>query len=89
MWKEIFEDIKRNNKHELSLHQEKLLSLLESNNGDVDNDLFTLKQLNFLQLSNSHSLEKMSNLNELFNLQQLLLFGNKITSLPSGMFNIF
>lgn len=89
MWKEIFEDIKRNNKHELSLHQGKLLSLLESNNGDVDNDLFTLKQLNFLQLSNSHSLEKMSNLNELFNLQQLLLFGNKITSLPSGMFNIF
>ena len=84
MWSEIFADIKKNNKHELSLHHGELISLLESSNGKVDDELFTLNHLNFIRLTNSHMPLKFSDdkFSELSNLQQLHLYGNQITSLP-------
>lgn len=80
---DIFQQIIAQNKHELSLNGDKLIKLLESNDGKLDAGLFKLKQLNFLQLSNSHALENPSeSWDELNNLQQLQLYGNKLTALP-------
>lgn len=85
MWSEIFEEIKTNNKHELSIHHAKLISLLESNNGEVDKHLFSLNQLNFLRLTNSMlDFSNESTFCNLTNLQQLHLYSNQISSLPGN-----
>lgn len=84
MWSEIFSDIKKNNKHELSIHHAELIELLERSNGKVDDELYALNHLNFIRLTNSHLPMNFSNdkFSELLNLQQLHLYGNQITRLP-------
>lgn len=81
---EHFQQIVTLNKHELSLSGDKFIKLLENNDGKLDAGLFKLKQLNFLQLANSHTLEDPvgNSWSELPNLNQLQLYGNKITTLP-------
>ena len=82
MWPEI-SAVKQDNKRELSLNGDKFTKQLSENEGKLDNELFQLKQLNFLQLS--HSAEFCAipdDIQKLENLQSLLLFGNQLTALP-------
>jgi Leucine rich repeat len=85
MWEEIFSQIVSKNKHELSLNGSVLTKLLESDSehARINPKLFELKQLNFLQLSNSQIYEIPEQVNELTNLQKLSLFGNQILCIPS------
>lgn len=87
----LFKEIVAQNKHELSLNGEKLIKLLDINEGKLDANLFKLKQLNFLQLSNSHILEDPVGKcwDELKNLHQLQLYGNKLTSIPGKNLMIY
>lgn len=82
MWPEI-SSAKTENKRELSLNGEKFTDQLSKNSDKLDAALFTLKQLNFLQLSHSLQFcEIPDDIQRLENLQSLLLFGNRLKSLP-------
>ena len=83
MWPEI-SIVKSENRRELVLNGEKFTELLEKNGKKLDESLFELQLLNFLQLTNSHEFQKISDeIHKLENLQSLLLFGNSLTLLPS------
>lgn len=83
MWPEI-SAVKGENKRELNLNGEKFTELLTKNDGKLDAALFELKQLNFLQLTNSAEFHEISDeINKLENLQSLLVFGNRLSLLPS------
>lgn len=82
MWPEI-SSAKQENKRELNLNGDKFTKQLKENDGKVDAALFELKQLNFLQLSNSITFcEIPDDVQRLENLQSLLLFGNRLSSVP-------
>lgn len=82
MWPEISQ-VKQENKRELNLNSTQFTKLLKENNGDLDNSIFELNQLNFLQLSNSENFNNIPNeIGSLINLQTLLLFGNQLTTIP-------
>lgn len=83
MWAEI-SLAKQENKRELTLNGEKFTEQLSKNDGKLDLSLFTLQQVNFLQLSNSKLCEIPTQLVSLENLQSLLLFGNLLSSLPGN-----
>lgn len=86
MWPEII-SAKAENKRELNLNGENLTKLLEKNDKKLDEALFELKQLNFLQLTHSTSFcEIPDDVRRLENLQSLLAFGNQLASVP-GEFN--
>lgn len=83
MWSEI-SAVKAENKRELNLNGEKFAELLEKNDGKLDAALFELKQLNFLQLTNASEFREISDeIQKLESLQSLLLFGNRLSLLPS------
>lgn len=82
MWPEI-SSAKQENKRELSLNGDKFTDQLSKNSGKLDAALFALKQLNFLQLSHSAEFcEIPDEIQKLENLQSLLLFGNRLKSVP-------
>lgn len=82
MWPEI-SAVKQDNKRELSLNGDKFTKQLSENEGKLDKALFHLKQINFLQLSHSTEFcEIPDDIQKLENLQSLLLFGNRLTTLP-------
>jgi len=82
MW-DIVKSAKSENKREICINGQQLTELLEENNGKIDINLFKLKQLNLLRLSNSPVLcEINGKLNDLNQLQSLLLFGNKLNTFP-------
>lgn len=83
MW-EIVKLAHAENKREISLNGAQLTELLEQNDGNVDNEVFRLKQLNLLRLSNSPAFVDIpGDLQELTQLQSLLLYGNKLDKFPS------
>jgi hypothetical protein len=85
MWSEVMA-VKSENKRELNLNGEKFTELLTKNNGKLDAALFGLKQLNFLQLTNSSEFcEIPDDIQKLESLQSLLLFGNHLKLLPSEL----
>lgn len=85
MWPEIL-SAKQENKRELTLNGEKFTEQLVKNDGKLDAELFELKQLNFLQLSNATNLRGLpDDIQKLENLQSLLLFGIHLTSLPGEL----
>jgi Leucine-rich repeat (LRR) protein len=82
MWPEILQ-VKQDNKRELNLNHTQFTKLLKNNNDELDNSIFELNQLNYLQLTNSEVFHKIPNeIGLLTNLQTLLLFGNQLTSVP-------
>ena len=88
MWPEI-SVVKSENRRELILNGEKFTELLEKNGKKLDESLFELQLLNFLQLTNSREFRNISDeIHKLENLQSLLLFGNGLTLLPSKKFVI-
>lgn len=87
MWPEI-SAVKSENKRELNLNSEKFTELLTKNDGKLDAALFDLKQLNFLQLTNSSEFCVIpDDVQKLESLQSLLLFGNRLSLLPSECVN--
>jgi hypothetical protein len=83
MWPEILA-VKSENKRELNLNAEKLTDLLTKNDGKIDVALFEQQQLNFLQLTNSSEFCEISDdIQKLENLQTMLVFGNRLSMLPS------
>ena len=86
MW-EIVKSAKSENKREISINGQQLTELLEANNGKLDINLFKLKQLNLLRLSNSPALDEINgNPNDLNQLQSVLLFGNKLSTFPGKLY---
>lgn len=81
MWPEI-SSAKQENKRELSLNGDKFTDQLSKNDGKLDPTLFGLQQLNFLQLSNSALSEIPNDVVKLENISSMLLFGNRLSSLP-------
>lgn len=89
MWPEIL-SAKQENKRELSLTGDKFKDQLGKNDGKLDPALFELKQLNFLQLSHcAEFCELPDDIQKLETLQNLLLFGNRLSSLPGEFRNNF
>lgn len=83
MWPEILQ-VKQENKRELNLNHAQFTKLLKDNNDEIDNSIFELNQLNYLQLTNSELFRKIPDeIGLLTNLQTLLLFGNRLTTVPS------
>lgn len=83
MWPEIL-ILKTEKKRELNLNGEKLTELLtKSDDGKLDVALFEQQQLNFLQLTHSELSEISDEIEKLENLQSLLVFGNRLSLLPS------
>lgn len=88
MWPEI-SSAKQENKRELSLNGDKFTEQLTKNDGKLDAAMFELKQLNFVQLSNSKLCEIPDSIQKLDNLQSLLLFGNQLKTLPGELCTVF
>lgn len=82
MWPEV-KLVKDENKREINISHDQLTKLLTNTNDAIDRQLFEQSQLNYVQLTNSERLTEIpDDLGKLQNLQTLLLFGNKLTSIP-------
>lgn len=85
MWPEI-SAAKKDNKREFGLSGQDLTNQLEKSDGKLDSSLFELTQLNFLRLKDSPLLcEVPASIQMLENLQELMLPGNSLTSLPGEL----
>ena len=81
VWPEVEQALK-NHRYELILSGEKLEKYLEEN-PSVDETLWSLQRLNFLELSNSPRLEVLSGrIAQLTHLSTLTLTNNRLTALP-------
>jgi Leucine-rich repeat (LRR) protein len=84
VWPEVEQALK-NRRYELLLSGEKLRSLFEQKN-EFDPTIWTLKQLNFLEISNCALIESLpSSLDQLIHLTTLTLTNNRLLSLPAGI----
>jgi len=82
MWLET-EQAKNENRHELVLTGTRISERIDSSG--LDDHIFTLEELNFLEISKTTLTTLNDGLGNLINLQNLVLRNNKIASLPASI----
>lgn len=84
MWPEV-EAAKRDNKRELNLTGAPIAQRLNDSAGALDASIFDLSALNLLSIADTGALTALpARLSNLTNLQQLLLYGNRLAELPAA-----
>merc|ERR1719192_710298 len=84
MWAEV-EIAKSEQRHELVLQGKDLTEKLERNEGRVDENIFSLVKLNFLELSQSRLSQVPDSVGRLVHLTSLVLKSNQLTVLPETL----
>ena len=78
-WKELA----RQKPHEIVLSGDKISTQLEEEGGKLDEIVYGIKSLNFLEITNTPTLKSIStSIGKLANLTNLVLQGNKLVSIP-------
>lgn len=83
-WKELA----RQKPHEIVLSGDKISKQLEEEDGQLNELVYKMKSLNFLEITDTPTLKLIStNIGKLENLTNLVLQGNKLVSIP-GMLQL-
>lgn len=83
VWPEI-EQVSRNHRYELILSGDKLTKRLEESSNEIDSTIWTLSQLNFLEISQCPLIEHLpEDISKLNHLSTLTLTSNHLISLPT------
>ncbi|XP_071805095.1 leucine-rich repeat-containing protein 47-like [Asterias amurensis] len=85
MWEEIAQ-ARKENRRELLLHGPQISERITKSG--LDNTVFSLELLNYLEISDSTLTELSNEIGNLVNLINLVLRGNKLTTLPSTIGNL-
>lgn len=76
-------DLARQQPHEIVLTGDKISKQLEEENGQLNELVYGMKSLNFLEITDTTSLKSISNnIGKLSNLTNLVLQGNKLAAIP-------
>ena len=76
-------ELARQKPHEIVLSGDKLRDEVEAANGQLNELVYKIKSLNFLEIINTPTLKTISSdINKLANLTNLVLHGNQLASVP-------
>ena len=84
MWPEV-QTAKAEQRHELVLHGKDVSDRIQNNGGAVDEEVFSLVKLNFLEISEAKLQTVPETLSSLVNLTSLVLKSNQLTKVPDGI----
>ena len=84
MWPEV-QTAKAEQRHELVLHGKDVSDRVQAAGGCVDEDVFGLVKLNFLEISEAKLQSVPETLSSLVNLTSLVLKSNQLTKIPDGI----
>ena len=84
MWPEV-QTAKAEQRHELVLHGKDVSDRVQAAGGCVDEEVFSLVKLNFLEISEAKLQTVPETLSSLVNLTSLVLKSNQLTKVPDGI----
>ena len=84
MWPEV-QTAKAEQRHELVLHGKDVSDRVQSGGGCVDEEVFSLVKLNFLEISEAKLQSVPETLSSLVNLTSLVLKSNQLSKVPDGI----
>ena len=84
MWPEV-QTAKAEQRHELVLHGKDVSDRVQTAGGTVDQEVFGLVKLNFLEISEAKLQSVPETLSSLINLTSLVLKSNQLTKVPDGI----
>ena len=84
MWPEV-QTAKAEQRHELVLHGKDVSDRVQTAGGTVDEEVFSLVKLNFLEISEAKLQSVPETLSSLVNLTSLVLKSNQLTKVPDGI----
>ena len=84
MWPEV-QTAKAEQRHELVLHGKDVSDRVQAAGGCVDEEVFSLVKLNFLEISEAKLQSVPETLSSLVNLTSLVLKSNQLTKVPDGI----